>query len=94
MQKQSFSQGFRKLPQNQKTKYHLKRSCTLLEPFRNKSKFSQLCLNYRGLHLWNTIVIRQNIDLGQNIDLEQSTAQKICKEKIKIYLFSLYGVSF
>ena len=86
MQKQSLSQGFRKLPQNQKTKYHLKRSCTLLEPFRNKSKFME--------YLWNTIVIRQNIDLGQNIDLEQSTAQKICKEKIKIYLFSLYGVSF
>ena len=39
-----------------KNKYQLKRSCTLLEPFW-KSKFSQLCINYRGPHLRNPNVI-------------------------------------
>ena len=42
-----------------KNKYQLKRSCALLEPF-CKSKFNQLCINYRGSHLWNTIVLSQN----------------------------------
>ena len=37
-----------------KTKYQLKRSCTVLESF-CKTKFSQLCINYCGPHLWNTI---------------------------------------
>ena len=37
-----------------KNKYQLKRSCTLFESF-CKSKFSQLCINYCGPHLWNTI---------------------------------------
>ena len=59
-----------------KNKYQLKRSCTLLEPF-CKSKFSQLCSNYRGPHLWNTIV------LSQNIDLEQFITQKLLKERLK-----------
>ena len=46
-----------------KNKYQLKRSCTLLEPF-FKSKFSQLCISYRGPHLWNTTVLSQNADLS------------------------------
>ena len=33
-----------------KNKYQLKRSYTLLEPI-CKSKFSQLCINYRGPYL-------------------------------------------
>ena len=32
-------------------------------------------MNYRGPHLWNTIV------LSQNTDLEQSTTLKVFKEK-------------
>ena len=44
-----------------KNKYQLKRSFTLLEPF-CKSKFSQLCINYRGPHLWNTKVLSQSTD--------------------------------
>ena len=47
-----------------KNKHHLKRRCALIEPF-CKSKFSQLCINYRGPHLWNTIVLSQNTDLEQ-----------------------------
>ena len=70
-----------------KNKYQLKRSCTLLEPF-CKSKFSQLCINYRGPHLWNTIV------LSQNTDSEQSTTLKLFKERPKAYLFTLYDVTF
>ena len=70
-----------------KNKYQLKRSCTLLAPF-CKSKFSQLCINYRGPHLWNTIV------LSQNTDLEQSTTLKIFKEKLKVYLFTIDNVTF
>lgn len=50
-------------------KYQLKRSCRLLEPL-CKSRFSQLCINYRGPHLWNTMVS------GQNTDLDQSTTLK------------------
>ena len=65
-----------------KNKYQLKRSCTLIEPF-CKSNFSQLCINYRGPHLWNTIV------LSQNTDLEQSTTPKVFKEKRKAHLFTL-----
>ena len=65
-----------------KKKNQLKRRCTILEPF-CKSKFSQLCINYRGLHLWSTIV------LSQNTDLEQSTTLKVFKEKLKAYLFTL-----
>ena len=60
-------------------KYQLKRRCTLLEPF-CKNKFSKLCINYRGPHLWNTIVF------SQNTDLEQSTTLKFFKEKLKAYL--------
>ena len=70
-----------------KNKYQLKRSCTLLEPF-CKSKFGQLCKNYCGPHLWNTIV------LSQNIDLEQSTTLKVFKEKLRAYLFTLDDVAF
>lgn len=33
-----------------KNEYQLRRRCTLFEPF-CKSKFSQLCINYRDLHL-------------------------------------------
>ena len=69
-----------------KNKYQLKRCCTLFEPF-FKSKFSQLCINYRGPHLWNTIV------LSQNTGLEQSAILKIFKEKLKAYLFDLDNVS-
>ena len=68
-----------------KNKYQLKRSCTFLEPF-CKSKFSQLCINYRGPHLWNTVV--------QNTDLEQSTILKVFEEKLKAYLFTLDDVTF
>ena len=70
-----------------KDKYHLKRSCTLLEPF-CKSKFSQVYINYRGPHLWNTIVF------SQNTDLEQSKALKFFKGKLKAYLFALDNVTF
>ena len=68
MQKQSLSQEnlFTLKPKN---KYQLKRSCTLLEFF-CKSKFCQLCINYRGSHLWNTIVLVQNTDLEQSITLK------------------------
>ena len=52
-----------------KNKYQLKRSCTLLQPF-CKSKFSQLSTNYRGPHLWNTIVLSQNTNLEQSITLK------------------------
>ena len=70
-----------------KNKYQLKRSCTLLESF-CKSIFSQLCINYRGSHLWNIIV------LSQNTDLEQSTTLKCFTEKLKAYLFTLDDVTF
>ena len=70
-----------------KNKYQLKRSCTLLEPF-CKSKFSQLCINYRCPHLWNTIV------LSQNTDLEQSITLKLFKERLNTYLFTLDNVTF
>ena len=70
-----------------KNKYQLKRSCTLLELF-CKSKFSQLCINYRDPHLWNTIVLRQNTDL------EQFTILKVFKEELKAYLFTLDDVAF
>ena len=70
-----------------KNKYQLRRSCTLLEPF-CKSKVSQLCINYCGPHLWNTIV------LNQSIDLEQSITLKIFKERLKAYLFTLDDVIF
>ena len=66
-----------------KSKYQLKRSCTLC-----KYKFSQLCITYRGPHLWNTIV------LSQNTDLEQSATLKIFKEKLEAYLFTLGDVTF
>ena len=88
MQKQSLSQTFENLfTLKLKNKYQLRRSCTLFEPF-CKSKFSQLCINYRGPHLWNTIV------LSQNTDLEQSITLKFFKEKLKAYLFTLYNVTF
>ena len=70
-----------------KNKYQLKRSSTLLKPF-CKSKFSQVCINYRGPHLWNTIV------LSQYTDLKQSTTLKIFKEKLKTYLSTLDDVTF
>ena len=70
-----------------KNKYQLKRSCTLLEPF-CISKFSQLCINYRDPHLWNTLVI------SQNTDLEQPTTLKVFKEKLKAHLFTLDDVKF
>ena len=69
-----------------KNKYQLKRSCTLLEPF-CKGKFSQLCINCGGPHLWNTIA------LSQNTDLEQSTTQKSFKEKLKAYIFTFDDVT-
>ena len=65
-----------------KNKYQLKRSCAPFEPF-CKSKFNQLCINYRGPHLWNTII------LNRNTDLEQSATLKFFKEKLKAYMFSL-----
>ena len=43
-----------------KNKHQLKRSSTLLKRF-CRSKFSQCCINYRGPHLWNTILLGQNI---------------------------------
>ena len=70
-----------------KNKYQLKRSCTRLEPF-CKSKFSQLCINYRGPRLLNTIV------LSQNTNLEQSITLKLFKERLKAYLFTLDNVKF
>ena len=82
-----------------KNKYQLKRSCTLFEPF-CKSKFGQLCINYRGPHLWNTIIH------SQNTDLEQSTILIFFKEKLYLfhiltlftliyfYLFTLDDVTF
>ena len=70
-----------------KNKYQLKRSCTLLEPFR-KTKFSQPCINYRGPHLWNTIV------LSQNTDLVQSRTLKRFKGRLKTYLFTRDDVTF
>ena len=70
-----------------KNKYQLKRNWVLLKHFR-KSKFSQVCINYRGPHLWNTIVLRQNTDLEQSITL------KLFKERLKAYLFTLNDVTF
>ena len=70
-----------------KSKYQLKRSCTLLEPF-CESKFSQLCINYCGPYLWNKIA------LSQNTDLEQSTTLNLKKNKLKAYLFTLDDVTF
>ena len=70
-----------------KTKYQLERSCTVLETF-CKSKFSQLCINYRRPHLWNTMV------LSQNTDMEQFITLKFFKENLKAYLFTLDNVTF
>ena len=70
-----------------KNKNQLKRSCTLLEPF-CKSKFSQLCINYRGSYLWNTIV------LSQNTDLEQSIALRLLKKKSRLILSLLTMLHF
>ena len=75
-----------------KNKYQLKRNCTLIEPF-CKSKFSQLCINYRGPHLRNTIVLNSQNN-SQKTDLEQSTALNFLKEKLKAYLFTLDNVIF
>ena len=70
-----------------KNKYQLKRSSTLLESF-FESKFSQLCINYRGLRLLNIIAIVQNIDLEQYPTLE------FFKEKLKAYLLTLDDATF
>ena len=74
-----------------KNKYQLeqniKRTCAIPKPF-CKSKFSQLCINYCGPHLWNTIV------LSQNTDFEQSTTLKFSKEKLRAYLSTLDDVTF
>ena len=51
-----------------KNKYQLKRSCTLFERFW-ESKFSQLSIDCRGPHLWNTIALSQNMDLEQSTTL-------------------------
>ena len=59
-----------------KKKKQLKISCTRLEPF-SKSVFNQLCINYCGPHLWNTII------LTKKTDLEQSTILKSFKEKLR-----------
>ena len=67
-----------------KNKYQLKRSCTLLEPFW-KSKLSQLCINHRGPHLWNTIV------LSHNTDLEQSINSNFLKKNLRL-IFSLLAM--
>ena len=50
-----------------KNKNQLKRSCTVLQSF-CKSKFTQLCINYRGAHPRNTIAL---------------TTPKLFKEKLK-----------
>ena len=81
MQKQSLCQRFRKFvylktKKKKKKKNQLKRSCTRLEPF-SKSVFNQLCINYCGPHLWNTII------LTKKTDLEQSTILKSFKEKLR-----------
>ena len=70
-----------------KNKYQLKRSCTLLEPF-CKSKFSQLCINNHGPHLWNTII------LNQNTDLEQSITLKLFKERLILSLLTMLHFHF
>ena len=90
MQKQSLSQGFRKFIylKTKKISIIYREAVHFLNPFATKVNSGSYAKVNRGLHLWNTIVIRQNIDL------EQSTGHKICKVKIKVYLFSLYGVSF
>ena len=88
MQKQSLSQSFRTfIYLKTKKKYQLKRSWALLEPF-CKTKFRQLCINYRGSYQWNTIM------LSQNTDLEQSITLKILKEKLLAYLFTRDDVTF
>ena len=70
----------------QKKKNQLKRSCTLFETF-CKCKFSQLCINYLGLHLWNTIILTQKTHLKQSITL------KLFKERLKTYLFTFDDVT-
>ena len=70
-----------------KNRYQLKRSCILLEPF-CKIKFSQLCINYRGPHLWNTIL------LSQDTDLEQSIILKLFNERLQAHLFILDDVIY
>ena len=42
-----------------KNTYQLKRTFISVEPF-CKGKFNQLCINYRGPHLWKTIVLSHN----------------------------------
>ena len=66
-----------------KNKYQLKRSCIHHEPL-YKSKFTQLCMNYRGAYLRNKIV------LSQNTDLEQFTTLKHFKEKLKGTLMQIW----
>ena len=69
-----------------RSKYRLKRGCTFLEPY-CKSKFSQLCVNYRRPNLWNIIA------LSQNTDLEQPRTLEVFKEKLKAYPFTLDNVT-
>ena len=70
-----------------KNKYQLKRSCALLEPF-CKIKFSQLCINCRGPHLWNTIV------LSKNTDFEQSITLKLLKKDLRLIFSFLTMLHF
>ena len=65
-----------------KNKFQLKRSCTLLEPF-CKSEFSQLCINYRGPQLWNTIVLNKNTDLEISL-LIQKHIDKLLLACVKV----------
>ena len=82
--RQAFKDLFTLKPKN---KYQLKRSCSLLQPFR-KSEFSHICISYLGPHLWNTIV------LSQNTDSEKCIPLIFFKEKLKTYLFTPDNVTF
>ena len=68
-----------------KNKYVLRDEGFLLEP-NCKTKFAQLCINYRGPHIWNTLIL-------QKYDISHCTSYPLFKLKLKEYLLALDDVS-
>ena len=48
-----------------KAKYALRNEYSIQEPL-YRTNFSQYCISYRGLYLWNKIVISKNLTFGDS----------------------------
>ena len=53
-----------------KTKYALRNEYSIQEPL-CQTNFSQYCISYRGLYLWNKIVISKNLTLHDSDSLQE-----------------------